>query len=182
MIRNEQKQIDLVERSKQIELEESEVLRKEKELYCHVHLPTESEAYKISLEALANKNSKMMLAEAEATRIKIIGEAEAKRIQMIGAAEADAMRLRAESMANFNDAAIMSQACEVMPDLARLVCQPLSRTSEIVINSSTNEATVANGINSFLAQVPSSVKALSGIDLGKFLASKMEVEQTGGSV
>ena len=92
---------------------------------------------------------------------------------MIGAADAEAMKIRAQALSQFNDAAVLSQVLEVMPEFARLVAQPLSRTSEIIINSSTNEATVANGINSFLAQVPASVKALSGIDLNAFMSGKM---------
>lgn len=76
MIRNEQKQIELVERRKLIEIQESEILRKEKDLHCGINLPTEAEAYKLQMEALANKNAKVMLAEAEAVRIRLIGQAE----------------------------------------------------------------------------------------------------------
>ena len=95
---------------------------------------------------------------------------------MIGAADAEGMKIRAQALADYNDAAILSQTLDVLPEFARLVAQPLSRTSEIIINSSTNEATVANGINSFLAQVPASVKALSGIDLGAYLQGKLATE------
>lgn len=86
------------------------------------------------------------------------------------------MKIRAEALNQYNDAAILSQVLEVLPEFTRLVSKPLERTSEIVINSSTNEATVANAINSFLTQVPASVKALSGIDLAKFLSSKLAAE------
>lgn len=40
MIRNEQKQVELVERRKLIEIQESEIARKEKDLYCAINLPT----------------------------------------------------------------------------------------------------------------------------------------------
>ncbi len=40
MIRNEQKQVELVERRKLIEIQESEIQRKEKDLFCAVNLPT----------------------------------------------------------------------------------------------------------------------------------------------
>lgn len=76
LIRNEQKQIELVERRKLIEIQESEILRKEKDLFCAITLPTEAEAYKVQMEAVGNKNAKVMLAEAEAIRIKLIGQAE----------------------------------------------------------------------------------------------------------
>lgn len=76
MIRNEEKQVELVERRKLIEIQESEIERKEKDLFCAVNLPTESEAYKLSMEATGNRNAKIALAEAEAMRIRLIGEAE----------------------------------------------------------------------------------------------------------
>lgn len=46
-IRNEEIQIEVVERRKQIEVEEQEVKRKEFELQSTVRLPAESEHYKI---------------------------------------------------------------------------------------------------------------------------------------
>lgn len=107
---------------------------------------------------------------------------QSKRIEIIGAAEANAMKIRAEALAGYNDAAVMSQILEVLPEFARLVSKPLERTSEIVINSSTNESSVANVINNFLTQVPASVKALSGIDLGKFLSTKLAVDQSPATI
>lgn len=50
-IRNEEIQIEIVERRKQIEVEAKEVMRKELELKSTVRLPAEAESYK--MEALA---------------------------------------------------------------------------------------------------------------------------------
>lgn len=46
-IRHEEIQIEVVERRKQIAIEENEVARREKELYAQVRLPAEAEAYKV---------------------------------------------------------------------------------------------------------------------------------------
>lgn len=46
-IRNEEIQIEVVERRKQIEVEEQEVQRKERELNAMVRLPAEAESYKV---------------------------------------------------------------------------------------------------------------------------------------
>ena len=46
-IRQEEIQIDIVERRKQIDVEEKEIQRREKELYGTVRLPAEAEAYKV---------------------------------------------------------------------------------------------------------------------------------------
>lgn len=95
---------------------------------------------------------------------------------MIGAADAEAMKIRAQALAEFNDSAILHQTLEILPEFARIVSEPLSRTSEIVINSSTNEATLVNGLTNFLTQVPASVKALSGIDINSYLQGKLSTE------
>lgn len=50
-IRNEEIQIDVVERKKQIEIEIQEVQRKERELNATVRLPAEAESYKVQMIA-----------------------------------------------------------------------------------------------------------------------------------
>merc|ERR1712072_494368 len=54
-IRNEEIQIQVVERRKQIEIEEQEIKRKEKELTATVKLPSEAEAYKVQTVAEGNR-------------------------------------------------------------------------------------------------------------------------------
>jgi flotillin len=44
-------QISVVERRKQIEIEEQEILRREKELMATVKLPAEAESFKVELVA-----------------------------------------------------------------------------------------------------------------------------------
>ena len=46
-IRSEEIQIEVVERKKQIEVEEQEIARKEKELMATVKLPAEAESYRL---------------------------------------------------------------------------------------------------------------------------------------
>lgn len=50
-IRNEEIQIDVVERRKEIQVEEQEVLRKERELSATVRLPAEAESYRVQVSA-----------------------------------------------------------------------------------------------------------------------------------
>ena len=46
-IRSEEIEIEVVERRKQIQVEEKEIMRKEKELMANVKRPAEAEAYKV---------------------------------------------------------------------------------------------------------------------------------------
>lgn len=50
-IRNEEIEIDVVERRKDIAVEEKEILRKEKELTAMIRLPAEAEAYRLEMIA-----------------------------------------------------------------------------------------------------------------------------------
>lgn len=84
------------------------------------------------------------------------------------------MSMKAKALGQYNDAAMLSQIMEILPQFAHAVSLPLSKTSEIVINSSKNDCTIGDGINHFLTQVPPSVKALSGIDLNQYLHSKLD--------
>lgn len=54
-IRNEEIQIDIVERRKQIEIEDQEILRKEKELKATIRLPAEAESYRLQTIAEGQK-------------------------------------------------------------------------------------------------------------------------------
>ena len=54
-IRQEEIQIQVVERRKQIEIEDQEIKRKEKELIATIKLPAEAEGYKVQTIAEGNR-------------------------------------------------------------------------------------------------------------------------------
>ena len=54
-IKNEEVAIDVVERRKEIEVQEQEIKRKEKELTGTVRLPAESESFKMETIALGKR-------------------------------------------------------------------------------------------------------------------------------
>merc|ERR1712223_1517346 len=87
-IRTEQVKIDVVVRKKQIEIEEEEIKRKEKELIGTVKLPAEAEAYKVHTIADGKRTQTIAAAKADAQKVRLIGEAEAKSIEAVGRAEA----------------------------------------------------------------------------------------------
>merc|ERR1719191_1052511 len=69
-IRNEEIQIQVVERRKQIEIEEQEIMRKEKELTATVKLPAEAEAYKVQTVAEGNRTRVVESAKADGEKIR----------------------------------------------------------------------------------------------------------------
>merc|ERR550519_1590790 len=83
-IRNEEIQIQVVERRKQIEIEEQEIKRKEKELTATVKLPAEAEAFKVQTVAEGNRTRVVEVAKAEGEKIKLVGGAEARAVEALG--------------------------------------------------------------------------------------------------
>ncbi|KAG7459181.1 hypothetical protein JOB18_022758 [Solea senegalensis] len=172
-IRLEEIEIQVVQRKKEITIEEKEIDRTDKELIAIVKRPAEAEAYKMQQLAEGYKMQTVLIAQAEAEKIKKIGEAEASSIEAIGKAEAEKMRLKAEAYQQYGDAAKTAIVLEALPKIAAKVAAPLSKTNEIVILSGENHR-VTGEVNRLLAELPVSVSALTGVDLSKIpLLQKM---------
>jgi flotillin len=171
-IKEENMQIEVVERRKQIDIEEQEVMRKEKELYCSKRAPAEAEAQKVSILANAQRTKTLAYAGAEAQAIKAVGTAEAYQIEVIGKAEAEQMRQKAAAYSQYGDAAVMSLILESLPKIAAEVASPMSKIDEIVITSG-GDGSMSSEVTKLLAQLPPSVQALTGLDLTQALAAAM---------
>merc|ERR1719340_155787 len=160
-IRNEEIQIQVVERRKQIEIEEQEIKRKE--LTATVKLPAEAEAFKVQTVAEGNRTRVVETAKAEGEKIKLIGGAEARAVEAVGKAEAESMRLKASAYKQYGDAAVMSLVLEALPAIAAEVAAPLSKTEEIVLIGGNNNTT--NEINKLVGTLPPAIQALTGVDI-----------------
>ncbi|XP_051534761.1 flotillin-2-like isoform X3 [Myxocyprinus asiaticus] len=114
-IRLEEIEIEVVQRKKQITIEEKEIERTEMELIATVKRPAEAEAYKMQQLAEGRKLKKILYAQAEAEKTKKIGEAEASSISSVGKAEAERMRLKAEAYQQYGDAAKTALILEALP-------------------------------------------------------------------
>merc|ERR1711990_1268064 len=162
-IRNEEIQIQVVERRKQIEIEEQEIKRKEKELTATVKLPAEAEAFKVQTVAEGNRTRVVEVAKAEGEKIKLIGGAEARAVEAIGKAEAESMRLKASAYQQYGDAAVMSLVLEALPQIAAEVSAPLAKTDQIVLIGGGNNTT--HEVNKLMGTLPPAIQALTGVDL-----------------
>ncbi|NXH79735.1 FLOT2 protein, partial [Edolisoma coerulescens] len=165
-IRQEEIEIEVVERKKQIEVEQKEVLRMEKELMATVKQPAEAEAYRIQQIAEGEKVKQILLAQAEAEKIRKIGEAEAFVIEAVGTAEAEGLKLKAEALQKYGEAAQLALVLDALPEIAAKLSAPLSKVDEIVILSGEKGSTVSD-VNRLLAEIPASVRAITGVDLKK---------------
>ncbi|RCX18302.1 flotillin [Anaerobacterium chartisolvens] len=196
-VQKEAMQVEIVKKQKEIELQQQEALRKEKELEAIVRKPAEASRFKTEVDAEAERVKRSKEAEgqsyaikaegiARAEAIRAAGLAEAEIIKAKGEAEAAAMAKKAEAYRMFNDAAMIQMVIEKLPDIASAISQPLSKTEKIVMIGDSGASKLTKDITSVVAQLPETVKSLTGIDLTDIIknyahgdkteAAKIEVE------
>jgi flotillin len=179
-VKAEEVQIEVVDKQKQIQVQEQEAQRKERELEATVRRPAEAEQYRIETLANAEKHRAQTEAEGQAAAIRATGEAEAyatrarglaeaEVIRAQGIAQAQAMQEKAEAWQQYNQAAIIQQLIDSLPQVAAAIAEPLSRTDRIVIINSGGDSAGASRITgdiaNIIAQVPATVEALTGVDV-----------------
>ena len=176
----EEIQIQVIEKQKQIEVQEQEALRREQELLATVRKPAEAEQFRIETLARAKKfqTETEAAGDAEAARQIGLGQADADKarglaqaevIRAQGFAEAEAMEKKAAAWKQYNQAAIIQQLVDALPQVAAAIAQPLAQTEKIVIISSDGDGAGASritaDITNIVAQVPETLQALTGINL-----------------
>jgi flotillin len=180
-------QIEVVAKQKQIEVQEQEVQRRQRELEATVQKPAEAERYRIETLANAKKfqTETEAAGQAEATRLEGKGEADATKarglaqaevIRAQGFAEAQAMEKKAEAWQMYNQAAIIQQLIEALPQVAGAIAQPLAKTDRIVIINSgggdgAGASKITADVTNIVAQVPETLEALTGVNLMQALQS-----------
>lgn len=172
-IKKEESQVKLIEKQQAIKIEELEILRKEKELDSSVKKAADAKKYQSQAEAEAESFRIEAEAKAKVEAQKLEGMAEAELIKAKGAAEAEAMKQKAESWKDYNEAAVYKMVIDALPELARAVSEPLSKIDKIVMvggsDGSVGISKLTEQVAQVLAQLPTVVESLSGIDLKKLL-------------
>lgn len=187
-VEKEKMQVQIVRKQKEIELAEQEALRRERELEATIKKQSDAEKYSAAKRAEAERYREIQDAEASAEAIRLRGKAtaEARReegmaeveiIREKGKAEAEAMMKKAEAFKQYNDAAITQMIIEKLPEIAKAVAEPLSKTEKIVIVDSGDgkgkgAAKVSGYVTDIMASLPETVNALTGVDLTQVLKGK----------
>jgi flotillin len=197
LVKAEEVQVNIIEKQKQIELQQQEIQRKQRELEANVQKPADAERYRV--ETLANARKFQLeteaagtaaaskatgfanadvakatgVAEAEANKAK--GLAEAAIIEAQGRATAEAMRVKAESFKQYNEAAVVEMIVRILPEVAGKISEPLSKTEKMIIINSGNGANgggaskLTGDVTQIVAQLPPVIESLTGIKLEKLL-------------
>ena len=196
LVKAEEVQVNIIEKQKQIELQQQEILRKQKELEANVQKPADAERYRV--ETIANATKYQLEAEsagaayaakakgfaaaevvqttgnAEAEANKARGLAEAAIIEAQGNATAVAMKQKADAFKQYNEAAVVEMIVRIMPDLAGRISEPLSKTEKIVIINSGNgvgggASKLTGDVTQIISQLPPVLESLTGIKFEKLL-------------
>jgi flotillin len=196
LVKAEEIQVTIIEKQKQIELQQQEILRKQRELEANVQKPADAERYKV--ETLANATKFQLeteaagaalaakakgfaaadvskatgIADAEANKAR--GLAEAAIIEAQGKATAEAMRMKADSFKQYNEAAVIEMIIRILPEVAGKISEPLSKTEKMVIINSGNgvgggASKLTGDVTQIVAQLPPIIESLTGIKFEKLL-------------
>ncbi len=169
-VKQEEMQIELVEKNKQIEIDEKEVIRKQRQYEADISKKAEAERYATEQRAEADKVTRVKQAEAEAAQIRLDGEAEAEAIRMKGFAEAEAKEKIADAMAKYGEAAILEMIITILPEFAAKIAEPVASIDKVtVIDNGNGEGDGATRMSSYvtklMSQLPETLKDVSGVDL-----------------
>ena len=195
LVKAEEVQVQIIEKQKQIELQQQEILRKQRELEAIVQKPADAERYRV--ETLANATKFQLeteaagaasaakakgfanadvakatgIAEAEANKAR--GLAEAAIIGAQGAATAEAMRLKADSYKEYNEAAVIELILRVLPEIAGRVSEPLAKMEKMIVINSGGDgggaSRVTGDITQIIAQLPPVLESLTGVKFAKLM-------------
>jgi len=183
-LKKEEVQVEIVAKEQQIVVQEREIQRREKELEATVKRQADAERYRVETEAAAQRSKSEQVAkgEAEARRqkgmaeadvIRATGTSEAEIIALKGASEAEAMRKKADSFKEYNQAAVLQILVAALPEIARAVAEPLSKTDRITLISTGGDGAgvskLTGDIAKTMAELPAIVESLSGIELRKLI-------------
>lgn len=168
---------DLYKRTKEAEAKKMEDISKAEAEAAKKKLEAEAEAQAIRAGGLAQAETTEAIGKAKAQAIQAEGIAEANVIREKAFAEAEAKRKLAEAYKEYGEAAMMEMIVKVLPQITgsitSAIAEPISKIGNITIVDSGSGtggvSKVANYSADLLTQVPTMVKAVSGIDLNALL-------------
>lgn len=200
----EQMKVELVRKEREIDLQQKEILVREKQYDAEVKKKADADRYAVEQAAEAEKARQMREADALSYRIEAEAKASAekKRLEGLaiadaerakGAAEAEVIRLRglaeaeakeklAEAFQKFGEAAIIDIVVKMLPELAAKVAEPLASIDKLtVVDTGKGEgaARVSNYVTELMATAPQMLKDATGIDVNALIKGFTEKHAIG---
>ncbi len=117
--------------------------------------------------AIAEAEAEKYRRQAEADAALYAAEKEAEAIRMKGEAEAETLRMKAEAMKLYGQAAMMEMVTDKLPEIARAVSEPLSKTEKIILFGEGGATSMARDTAGTMLQTFEAVKDAVGLDIPK---------------
>jgi len=131
-IQQELQEIKVVERKKQIEVQEQENKRQDLELQHSVNLPAKFEGQKTETMAEAQRLKYIRQGEADATATRSLAQASAAVTVAQGQAESRSVSLKAEAFKQFGEAAVIEQMISMIPKVTSAITNEIAKVGGIV--------------------------------------------------
>src|SRR5512144_82650 len=125
LVKAEEVQVNIVEKQKQIELQQQEIMRRQKELEANLQKPADAERYKVETLANARKFQLETEAAGSAAATKATGFANADVAKATGIAEAEAQKAR-----GLAQAAIIEAQGKATAEATRLNAEAFQQANE----------------------------------------------------
>jgi flotillin len=178
---------ELQKKTIEIQIQEQEIKRKERELDATIKRQADAKRYEIETLAAADRHKVEAAAEAERVRLVTLAEgekakglaaaqvtqaqglaqaeaekarglAEAQIREAQGLAEALAMEKKAEAWRKYSEAAVLQILAPILPEIARAVAEPLAKIDRItLVNTGGSDAVGVSRITSEVARIISQV-------------------------
>ncbi|XP_006275527.2 flotillin-1 [Alligator mississippiensis] len=175
-IEEQKMQVLVVERAQQINLQEQEIIRRERELEATIKKPAEAERYRLEKLAEAERSQLIMQAEAEAESVRVKGEARAFAIEAKARADAEQVAKKAEAFRQYSDAAMADMLLQRLPEVAEEISRPLSSVQRVTLVSSgdgaVGAAKLTGEVLGILDKLPDTVEKLTGISISQISQKK----------
>jgi flotillin len=203
----EQMQVELVRRQREVELETLEIERRERQYDSEVKKKADAERYAVEQAAEAEKMRQLRRAEARQFEIEAEakaraegrrldglaaadaalaeGQAEAEVIRARGLAEAEAKEKLAEAFEKFGEAAVLDILTKMLPELAGRIAEPIGKIERISVVDTGNgpgAGRVASYVTELMASSSDMLQTVAGVDLNALARRLTGAEQQGVAI
>lgn len=178
LARTEQEQRILDEQQK---IAEANNDLRERELIAEVRKPADADRYAAERRADAQRYEREQASEAElaearnaAEAVEARGKSEASATAEKGRAEAESVRASAEAYKKFNQAAMLAQILEALPQVAHEISAPYRNIDSLSVISSDGESKLSKNVSTGIAETIEMMRSATGLDLQEFVSAAMD--------
>ncbi len=189
---------DLLRERQKVAVQQAELT--DRNLDAQVRKPADAQAYKLEVEAEAQRRAAVLEAEARkaatiaaaeaqarqdeltgvgeqrrraalAEAVRAEGAAQAEAAGAVGDAEAHVLHAKADAYARFNQAAVLDMLINVVPQVAKELAAPMGAIDNLTVVSSEGATALSRSVTDNFTQLQALLKEAVGIDLAGLVSS-----------